>query len=558
MAGKIRHLLLRDGRYYARRIVPKELRELIQKNELRIPLGSDRRDAIEQLPFALVKIGSLIDHARDTIQARAANAEARQRAQSEPMGDIALATDHYQRLLARDTALRDAGPSWASIGIDDRYVADLRAVLAGKLTGEQIEGVLGDTLERYRARGSLAAMPGTSERRQAARVLAGAELEALERIVERDEGADAASQQHPAQFAMPSAEAYEQPEEPLSLRELLETHLKAYEAQGRGRAMRKAWPRVFEDLLQFLCGHRGLTGNARRRSDDARRLTPEELIAWRDEKLKTLAAKTVKDVWLASVKAVLQRAVDDRKLNENPATGVKLRAEAPALARPKGYMDSEALRILEACSRYSPTYRDNLRTMESKHITAAKRWGPWLCAFTGARVSEIMQLRKVDVLKDGPIDYLRITPDAGTVKAREFRDVPLHPQLIERGFLEFVARAESDALFHSMTSDPAKRPAEVSSGRLSTWLRETGLAPTGVAPNHGWRHRFKTQSIDLDFNPRVVDAIQGHTGRTASDGYGEVSLKAKKAAIDRLPYYVLTPELPTNDHAPESTTAPRS
>ena len=36
MAGKVRHLLLRDGRYYARRIVPKEFREFIQKNEVRI------------------------------------------------------------------------------------------------------------------------------------------------------------------------------------------------------------------------------------------------------------------------------------------------------------------------------------------------------------------------------------------------------------------------------------------------------------------------------------------------------------------------------------------
>jgi hypothetical protein len=431
MAGKIRHLLLRDGRYYARRIVPHKLREIIQQNELRIPLGSDRREAIEQLPFALVKINSLIDHARDALQARDASAAASARALSEPMSDTALAKDHYQRLLPRDIALRNAGPSWASIGIDDRYVADLRAVLAGKLAGDQIEGVLGDTLERYLARGSIVALPGSIERRQTARALAGAELEALERIVEPDDGEDPASQQHPAEFALPPVEAYVPPEAPLSLVELLETLLRAYEAQGRGRAMRKAWPRVLDDLLEFLCGQRQLTGKARRQADDAKRLTPEELIAWRDEKLKTLAAKTVKDVWLASVKAVLQRAVDDRKLKENPASAVKLRAEAPALDRPKGYMDSEALKILEACSVYSPVQRDNPRTMESAHITAAKRWGPWLCAFTGARVSEIMQLRKGGVRKEGDIDYIRIPPDADTVKAREFRDVPLHPQFIE-------------------------------------------------------------------------------------------------------------------------------
>jgi len=94
MAGEIRHFLLRDGRCYARRIVPNELREFIQKNELRIPLGSDRRAAIEQLPFALVKISSLIDHARDALSTRTADAQARAQVLAKPMKDVDLAKDH--------------------------------------------------------------------------------------------------------------------------------------------------------------------------------------------------------------------------------------------------------------------------------------------------------------------------------------------------------------------------------------------------------------------------------------------------------------------------------
>lgn len=46
MAGKIRHLLYRDGRYYARRIVPQELRAVIGRNEVREPLGADKRRAM--------------------------------------------------------------------------------------------------------------------------------------------------------------------------------------------------------------------------------------------------------------------------------------------------------------------------------------------------------------------------------------------------------------------------------------------------------------------------------------------------------------------------------
>ncbi len=56
---------------------------------------------------------------------------------------------------------------------------------------------------------------------------------------------------------------------------------------------------------------------------------------------------------------------------------------------------------------------------------AAKRWAPWLAAYTGARISELTQLRKEDVLVEGDIHFLRITPAAGLVKADQYRDVPV-------------------------------------------------------------------------------------------------------------------------------------
>ena len=47
---------------------------------------------------------------------------------------------------------------------------------------------------------------------------------------------------------------------------------------------------------------------------------------------------------------------------------------------------------------------------------AARRWVPWLCAYTGARVGEIMQLRGVDVVEQDGVNVIAITPEAGTVK----------------------------------------------------------------------------------------------------------------------------------------------
>jgi hypothetical protein len=57
MAGKVRNLLNRDGRYFARLVIPKELRPFMDgKTELRTALGPDRREALRKLPGAVAEL----------------------------------------------------------------------------------------------------------------------------------------------------------------------------------------------------------------------------------------------------------------------------------------------------------------------------------------------------------------------------------------------------------------------------------------------------------------------------------------------------------------------
>ena len=169
-----------------------------------------------------------------------------------------------------------------------------------------------------------------------------------------------------------------------------------------------------------------------------------------------------------------------------------------------------------------------------------KRWVPIICAFTGARVSEITQLRKQDIRQIDGQWVARITPDAGTVKSGGYRDVPLHPQIIEQGFIVFVNGAGDGPLFHT-ASKPEKyqQAAVIVSNKLSDWLRESKLRPEGLQPNHAWRHRLKTQCRELEISDRVADAIQGHAAKSAADNYGDVTLKTKINAISKLPKYDL-------------------
>ena len=57
MAGKVGHLMKRDGRYFARLVIPKDLRPFMDsKSELRTALGADYRQALKLLPGAVAAL----------------------------------------------------------------------------------------------------------------------------------------------------------------------------------------------------------------------------------------------------------------------------------------------------------------------------------------------------------------------------------------------------------------------------------------------------------------------------------------------------------------------
>jgi hypothetical protein len=53
---------------------------------------------------------------------------------------------------------------------------------------------------------------------------------------------------------------------------------------------------------------------------------------------------------------------------------------------------------------------------------AARRWVPWLCAYTGGRVNEMTQLRESDVFPVLGLPCVRITPEAGSAFAAALCD----------------------------------------------------------------------------------------------------------------------------------------
>jgi len=317
---------------------------------------------------------------------------------------------------------------------------------------------------------------------------------------------------------------------PVPLKQLFCDYIETRKAIGKHRDGGANWEYQIDSLIKFL-GH-----------SDARKITKRNLLDWRDWLMASgKSAKTVSDKSLAAIKAVLRWAFYNDRLPTNEAETVRQEIPKAVRIRERGYTTPEAVGILRVSINYQPAEATNPANRESAHRTSSKRWVPLLCAFTGARVTEITQLRKEDIRLEQDGWLLRITPEAGSVKTGHYRDVPLHKQIIELGFIDFVASAMSGPLFNGAKSpDKYLSSARVASGKLSEWLRSLKLVPHSVQPSYGWRHRFKTQGRELGMSDRVLDKIQGHPGKTASDSYGDVTVAAKLRVIDTLPNYDLT------------------
>lgn len=268
---------------------------------------------------------------------------------------------------------------------------------------------------------------------------------------------------------------------------------------------------------------------------DIRTIDKDWCFEWRDRLLaEGLGQSTVQDSYLAALKSTCNWAVQKRLIKTNPVEGVKVRIRRKKGEEQRGFTIEEANLILPAAvqefnENLSPEHRD------------ARRWLPWLCAYTGARVGEMAQLRKKDLRQVGDVWLLWITPEAGTQKTISERFVAVHPHLIEQGFIDFVKNKQDGPLFfdprRARNSKRSNSQSRKVSERVGAWVRSLGIKDKRVWPNHGWRHRFKTVARKVKMDPGTRDYLQGHVPHNEAEEYGEYEPEVLYDAIAKLPKY---------------------
>lgn len=179
------------------------------------------------------------------------------------------------------------------------HVSDLRSAVAGRSSDVELAALVGRQIERFRAAGNLTAAPGSDEWRIIARALCAAELEALARVAERDEGDFSGKPENPL---IVNAQPPEEPHKPVSLSKLWDAYVASRTQAGFMRDEGKRQDSVIKSLRAYL------------KHDDASQVTKKDLLGWRDHLMASLSAKTVSDIYLSAMRSLFLWAHENERL----------------------------------------------------------------------------------------------------------------------------------------------------------------------------------------------------------------------------------------------------
>lgn len=309
------------------------------------------------------------------------------------------------------------------------------------------------------------------------------------------------------------------------------------------------WKRETKPAGSTLTTWKGILADFRRhlKHDDASRVTDQDVVAWKDSRIAAgRSLKTVADSDLACIRRLYAFALGNKLVSRNPAEGIKVAVKKKAGTGRLPYTTDDIARLLKHAEGERAEYR---------------RWLPILLATTGARVGELAQLSADRVRFEDGVHVLRIEPasDGGSLKNEgSERTVPMHPALVESGFIVF-ARSKDGPLFYGSRPKRGARgegegrhASKSVANRLADWIRTLpGFDDPRKAPAHSGRHWWKTTAIRAGLADSVADHLQGHAlvGVSGAYKHHHDDLRFLAGEVAKIPIPVPTPAKVEDDGA---------
>ena len=417
-----------------------------------------------------------------------------------------------------------------------RELAELNAYLDGNaamaLAAGNLKAVLPLVQEHARTLGVTfdAQTPGA---REALRLCLQAYRKAHHELTQRDAGAVVPTPVVAAKLPAPK-------QTPRTLRDVFERWKDSGDKPRKADTIRS----VERALVQFESQHPRVTleGITRDMGDAYR--------AWLRKECKT--PKTARDRmnWL---KSLLNYAHRDLKwVPHREWEGLEIKYKTTNERRP--WADDELVKLFG--SEVHTAYK---LPRDAKAGHDAAYWVPLLGLFTGARLGELCQLTPADVQTVEGIPAISITDEGAdrTVKTPAgVRTIPLHPELIRLGFLNYAQRMKDQraaSLWPSMSLRKDK-PSDYF-GRWFLLLRKSvGLPGAGGASFHYFRHTVRPLMRRAGFSAETRDRVTGHEtpGSVGDKTYDRIALWELVPAVEAIRYPFLSLPVVSPDAPPSA------
>ena len=305
--------------------------------------------------------------------------------------------------------------------------------------------------------------------------------------------------------------------------------------------------KIDNDKAQEVKEHLRFTPKGRNKGKLTRGLKLLDQIAIAKESdLEMLSKKSV-NKYLTYFYSLFKWAESNSYNEDNPFTGIRVKDKKKKNRR-DNFTKEEVSQIINGLGDGSPS---------GVLKNSTQYWGTLIAVYTGARRNEIAALTPDDVKQDeaSGIWYFDITDeeeegkDVKTDAAR--RVVPVHPRLLELGFLSFVEKARSKRgkrnkqcyetrLLYKLTYTDHDKWGR----KLGRWFNENYLTALGLKTEkktlHSLRHSLITYLSVTGTDNAIIKSIVGHEPDTVTTQnythYSVEHLPVFKDAMKKLPY----------------------
>ena len=270
--------------------------------------------------------------------------------------------------------------------------------------------------------------------------------------------------------------------------------------------------------------------------------------------LPKLSPKSVNGTYLAMMSATFKFAIHEQWMAANPLSGLSV-LDPVAEADKRDPFTTEQLNVIFGGHPWSP--RDEAPRGKPLHY-----WGPLIALFLGMRRGEIAQLLvdDVDTISGVPVILVRSGEGRRLKTTNARRMMPVHPELIRLGFLDYVAKrraARATQLWEGEQPDSRGKWGDSFSDWFLRLLKDRNVSGTKLSL-HSFRHNFQDRLREAGLHGTALgQELAGRSkGGSTSNNYGSgFPTEMLAEAIAKITYpglRLLSVDDPDRDNEPSS------